>query len=129
MELRDISIDEEVSEDIVQFIKHLEENLDPSNEFDCQVWFETVHYDNVETLPGEDIYDNVETLPEEVRGKKDINGYGIHVRFEFEENSECPSTTRVNELARNFFGGSFVGYAGFDGSSGEANQYVFLTEE
>jgi hypothetical protein len=123
MELRDISIDEEASEDIVQFIKHLEENTDPSNEFDCQVWFETVHHDTVETLPGEDIYNHIRG------GSPEIEGYGVHVRFEFEENSECPSTTRVNELARNFFGDNFSGYASFEGSSGEANQYVFLTEE
>lgn len=119
MELRDISIGSGASEDAVQFIKHLEENLDPSGEFDCQVWLETVHIDEVGELPGGDI---------PMRGPKpEPEEYGVHLYVEFGENSECPNH-EFNRLVRSFFGEDFRINAGFDGGMGEYNGYVFPTK-
>lgn len=118
MNLRDISINDEASTDIVQFIKHLEENLDPNEEFNSDVWLETVNKKEVGKLPGSDI-------PRQ-RDRPETEQYGVHIYIEFTQNSDCPNH-RFTSLVRDFFGrGNYVINGGFDGGMGEYNGYVFL---
>lgn len=119
MELCNIEIASGSSEDAVQFIRHLDENLDPSGEYDCQVWLETVNANTVESIPGEDIT---------TRGpESEKEDWGVHIYIEFDENSDCPDN-KFAHLARNFFGDDYVLNAGFNGGSGEYNGYVFPTK-
>lgn len=117
MNLDSIEIDESVDEDVVQFVKHLEENIDPSGEYDCTVKIATVRYDEQGDLPGDDIPTG---SPD-----PDLAEWGVQVSVDFVDNSDCPNH-RVSDLAKSFFGyGNYSLHAHFDGGAGEYEAYIF----
>lgn len=117
MKLQDIDIDDDAPEDLVQFIKHLEENLDPDDEYECDVWLETIHLDEVDELPGDQI---------SMRGgEPNREDMGVRVYIGFVDNSDAP-TRRLKELTRSFFDSTEVIENGrFDGGVGECERFVF----
>lgn len=117
MELRNLSIQDGTPDDVVQFVKHLEENIDPDNEFDCAVTLETVT-DGVQDLPGDDI---------PISGKEPAKAeYGVRVFVTFVDNEDAPSH-RILELTKSFYGEDFSLQSSFDGGSGTYEVYVFET--
>lgn len=118
MELQNISVAESAPSDVVQFVKHLEENLDPADDFDCDVWIETVEHDSVDDLPGEEIPTRGDSI--------EPSEFGVQLRVSFVENSNAP-TSRFRDLTRSFYDGSgeYALYASFDGSAGEYEAFVF----
>lgn len=122
MNLKEIGVSDTASEDIVQFVKHLEENLDPNDEFDCDVSITTVTRGEVDEIPADGLADNNyhDEYPDEQEG--------VYIHIEFEENKECPSGT-VSELTESFFTvDEYTRNSEFDGASGEYDCYVFHTK-
>lgn len=121
MELQNISIDDDAETDIVQFLKHVEENLDPNEEFDCKVWLETVRREDIDDMPGSDI-PSILNPPEKTE-------YGVHLYVQFGQNSDCPNH-EFTTLAKKFFGETnYTVNGGFNGKAGEYNGYVFKSKE
>lgn len=122
MEIRDIVIDEGVPEDVVQFVKHIEENLDPDGEYNCEVWLETVHFDDYESLPGDEIPMQGTRSP--------VKGHGVRVLIRFDDNSDCPQR-QLSDLTDSFYNGNdgFRVNSHFDGGEGRFEWFCFETEE
>lgn len=119
MELRNIEISDDAPEDVVQFVKHLEENLDPDDEFDSTVVIETVRLSEQDSMPASDI---TTRGPDPERAE-----WGVRVTADFVDNMDAPSR-RVSELAESFYGyGEYTLQSSFDGGAGDYEAYVFET--
>lgn len=121
MRLTNIEFDPEPEEDLVQFAKHIEENLDPNDEYDCDVQISTIRRSEAGELPGDDI---------PTRGTDpEVHDVGLHIYIDnFVDNADAPNL-KLNELLRSFFDlEEYVAQGRFDGGAGEAEKYVFLVK-
>lgn len=117
MEIRNLTIQEDAPEDVVQFVKHLEENLDPNNEYNCEITIETTTNEK-QDLIGDDV---------PIRGKiPERVEYGVRTFITFTDNKEVPSH-QLSQLASTFYGDNISFQARFDGESGVYEAFVFET--
>jgi hypothetical protein len=119
MEICDISLSEDTDEDMVQFVKHIQENLDPNDEHNCKVWVETVNANNYEDTPWS------ESGPKlGIAHDTDTFGPVVRIVGEFEENKDAVGI-EVGNLADQFFGSNeYVFYSSFPGGSNEEEIFV-----
>lgn len=113
MELKDISIERGVDEDTVQFIKHLEENLDPDDDFNCEVWIETVDKNDVE-----------KASMEPTKAVVPLSQTGVHLHSEYPGDSN-PIEQRLQELTKSFYAEDNIKAVSFRAGEGESHTYIF----
>jgi hypothetical protein len=110
-------IDSDVPEDIVQFIKHLEENISSDYE-SCTMTVRAVDRKQVDTLPGENI--TLQTEPEKT------SDMGVHIEIVSTDESEDPPISIPDSLIQSYFKpDGFTSYGSYDGTNQTREIYVF----
>lgn len=117
MNIENIYIGDDTPEDIVQFIKDLEENLDPQDEYDCSVYIESIKHSEIE--------DELKRLGIEIP-LGEVEESGVKISFEFDTIESSP-TSRVSELASKFFkANEYILRGHLNSTEGVYEEFVFL---
>lgn len=114
----DIKNLEKASDDLAQFIKHLQEHFEEINkDYAVEISITEEDYDQ---LPGSQI-------PVGTKGNPDIKETGVQVSINFD--SETPDNI-TSEAAKSFYDvGNFVLLGSYRGSEGKKDSYVFETKQ
>jgi len=113
MGVQNITIQDGTPEDVVQFMKHIEENVAA----DGSVSITTVTQDE-SVLPGDTV--NMGWLD----GPPERAEYGVKFEVSFDTHSEHPSN--LLELSESFYGdGNVAFHEEYDGEIGEYEAYIF----